>query len=165
MKTNLIRYFLFLITLILGCSVPNQAQSPRKGKIEIDEIRLKREPLADTLWRNGQIISIRGLKKVEKTTPEPLIGLDSLNTFISENIQYPQEAIDHNIEGEVMIVLTVNPDSTISIFEIYDLGYGTKEEATRLIKAAGKWRPSINKETGEAISATLLVPIRFELKN
>lgn len=164
MKVNHRLFIWFFPILIIGCTKLNQAQNIGTIVVDSNQIKLQERPLTDTLWRNGRVASITSLQKIETTTPEPIGGMDSLVSFISNNLHYPLEALEKKVEGNVIVVLTIHPDSTLSIFDVFDLGYGTREEAERVILASGKWKPAINKETGEHISATILVPITFKIK-
>ncbi len=65
--------------------------------------------------------------------------------YINENLVYPSEAKDANIEGSVKLIFTVNVDSTVTDFIVLQgLGYGCDEEAIRLVKEGPKWIPLMN---------------------
>ncbi|WNJ16432.1 energy transducer TonB [Pontibacter sp. G13] len=127
------------------------------------EIMVSPEPLFDTTWANGRIIAITALKKIEKTAPYWGNGEDDFLYFVGSNLAYPEDAKLNGIEGGVTVVLTVHEDGSTSIFDVFDIGFGTKEEAIRLIELSGCWNPAINKETGLPIQSTILVPIPFKL--
>ena len=66
-------------------------------------------PEADTLWRNGHIVSI-----TRRTIPKLLLNIQqeaTLYAYIAENLVYPAEAIESEIEGNVMVVSTVDQDA------------------------------------------------------
>lgn len=65
--------------------------------------------------------------------------------YIDENLVYPTEAKEANIEGSVKLIFTVNVDSTVTDFIVLQgLGYGCDEEAIRLVKEGPKWIPLMN---------------------
>ena len=87
-------------------------------------------------------------------------------TFIYKNLQYPAEAIEQKIEGQVVVQFVVEPNGYVSSPEIIkDIGGGCGAEAVRLILLMNKkriqWTPSSSR--GPAVSFQLLVPITFEL--
>ena len=100
--------------------------------------------------------------KVIETQAMPLEGYDVLTEFIKNNLQYPQEAIDNLIEGQVTVEFTVNKDGTLSGFKILQgLGYGCDEEAIRVIQSYSSWIPAT--KNGKAKKATTTVTVNFAL--
>ena len=73
----------------------------------------------------------------------------NLLNFVYSNIRYPQEAINNNIEGTVVVRFVVEPDSTISAPEVMrDIGEGCGPEVIRVVnlinEVGAKWKPGIN---------------------
>lgn len=160
MKCTIANLFI-LHVLCTGCF--SKVGTETESKADSDTTATHAIPEADTLWRNGNIVSIRR-RTIPKTAPEYPAGSDSLYSYIAENLVYPVEAIESGIEGNVMVVLTVDKNGSLSIFDIFDIGYGTKEAAAKVILSTAPWKPAINLETQQPISATLLVPISFQLE-
>ncbi len=90
--------------------------------------------------------------------------MDSLQAYLARNLVYPKEALVKRVEGSVIVVLTVNADSSLRVFDVFDIGYGTGQEAVRLLLSTAPWQPAINLETNEPASSTLLVPVNFKLE-
>ncbi|MEA5100311.1 MAG: energy transducer TonB [Bacteroidales bacterium] len=89
-------------------------------------------------------------------------GKDSLNKFISDNIIYPQEALDKGIEGKVYITFVVEKDGSINDIKIIrDIGYGCGEEAKRIVKLMPKWKPA--KQRGKFVRQQFVLPVNFNL--
>lgn len=62
-------------------------------------------------------------------------GSKALNEFISENLKYPQEAFDNNIQGTVSVDFDIDVFGKVILTKIkHGIGYGCDEEAARLIK-------------------------------
>ncbi len=62
-------------------------------------------------------------------------GNQSFNKFISENIRYPQEAIQANIEGSVIVAYDISDNGVVENPRILKgLGHGCDEEAIRVIR-------------------------------
>jgi protein TonB len=90
-------------------------------------------------------------------------GLDSMYAFIYRIINYPQKAMDSNIQGRVVVTFIVEKDGQIldaSVLE--DIGGGCGEEAIRVIKAMPKWKPATL--NGELVRMQLKLPINFSLE-
>ncbi len=94
--------------------------------------------------------------------PTPDGGRQAFNNYIAENLKYPDQALENNIEGRVTVEFTVQPSGQISDFKIVKgLGYGCDEEAIRLIKQGPKWIPA--RQTTEAVSEQVKVRLKFAL--
>lgn len=62
-------------------------------------------------------------------------GREALKAFISANLKYPQEAINHQVEGTVHAEYQVNHrGKVIKVKALTKLGHGLEEEAIRLTK-------------------------------
>ena len=89
-------------------------------------------------------------------------GLDSLIKFISNNIKYPQEALDNKIEGRVFLTFIVEKDGSINDIKILrDIGYGCGEEAVRIVKLMPKWKPG--KQRGKPVRQQFNLPVSFKI--
>ncbi len=61
-------------------------------------------------------------------------GKTALKNFIKENLKYPKEALENNIQGDVIIIYKVNYNGEIINPKITKgIGYGCDEEALRLV--------------------------------
>lgn len=61
-------------------------------------------------------------------------GMEALKRFISENLKYPQAALDHRIEGSVEVAYDVDGLGRVKNVRILSgLGYGCDEEVIRLV--------------------------------
>ena len=82
--------------------------------------------------------------------------------FISNNIQYPQEALEKRIQGSVFVGFIVEPDGSLSDVKILrSLGSSCDEEAVRVVKSMPKWEPG--KQRGQAVRVSYQIPITFKL--
>lgn len=96
-----------------------------------------------------------------KESAQPLQGLTSYLDYLKSSIKYPQDGLDNNISGTVVVEFVVNKDGKLTSFEIVkSLGYGCDEEAIRLIKEGPEWQPATKR--GKAISETVNVEVSFD---
>ena len=95
--------------------------------------------------------------------PEFPGGTDALYKYLSENIQYPDSAQLHGIEGKVNIKFVVDENGDISNVSSMrrPIGYGIEEEAIRVVKSMPKWKPG--KNNGKTVKTYFTVPILFVL--
>ncbi len=90
--------------------------------------------------------------------------LEGLTTFISENIRYPQEAIDNDIQGTVYVKFVVKSTGAV---EDVQLLRGVNDlldnEALRIVSILPKWNPG--KQNGTPVSVRFTIPIKFKLQD
>lgn len=87
-------------------------------------------------------------------------GMDKFYKFLSQNIKYPTAAIDNEIQGKVHMSFTVEKDGSLTDIKIErKLGYGTDEEAIRVVKLSKRWNPGI--QNGRPVRVKYNVPIMF----
>ena len=90
-------------------------------------------------------------------------GEKAMFEFVSENLVYPQEAIEAGIEGRVFVRFWINEDGSLSDFEVpRGIGYGCDEEAVRVIQSMPKWQPG--KQMGKVVRVQYIVPVNFKLE-
>jgi len=95
--------------------------------------------------------------------PEFTGGDDALFRYLGKNMRYPQAAQRAGIEGTVVVTFVVAPNGAITKAEVVKgLGYGTDEEALRVINNMPAWQPG--RQNGRAVPVRYTIPIRFSLK-
>ncbi len=99
--------------------------------------------------------------KVE-TPPYYQNGMMAFADYINRNIQYPTDAIQSKIEGAVTIQFIVSGEGELTDFKKGSAkGYGLEEEAIRLIKNSGKWKPGV--QNGRKVPVQIVQQVIFEL--
>lgn len=89
-------------------------------------------------------------------------GMDKFYEFLAKNIKYPATAIDNEIQGNVFLNFDVEKDGSITDIKVVrKLGFGTDEEAIRVIKLSSKWMPGY--QNGKAVRVNYNVPVKFTL--
>ena len=83
---------------------------------------------------------------------------------INNNIEYPQEAIDNNVEGTVFVMFTIDENGKVANAKTSGkaLGYGLEEEAIRVVNGMSNWTPGTNK--GKKAKAWYTIPITYRLE-
>ena len=92
--------------------------------------------------------------------PEFPGGMEALNTYLRNNIRYPQEAQKAGIQGRVIIQFIVSKDGSITDAEVVEsVDPQLDAEGLRLIKNMPRWKPGMRK--GQSIRVKQTLPIRF----
>ena len=96
--------------------------------------------------------------------PEYPGGIPELMKFLSENISYPQDAIDNNIQGRVILKFVVNTDGSIDRIQILrGIDNSLDTEAIRVVSSLPKFKPG--KQNGVPVPVWFLLPVHFRLEN
>lgn len=93
---------------------------------------------------------------------KPRGGNKALKDFIKNNLRYPDAARENEIEGTVVLQLTIDIDSSISNIDIKkSLGYGCDEEAIRLVEEGPTW--SAARKDGNRVEDKVKIKVKFKL--
>jgi len=91
-------------------------------------------------------------------------GIEKFYEFLGKNIKYPPMAAENNIQGNVFVSFTVEKDGSLTDIKIdRKLGYGTDEEAIRVLKTSRRWNPGM--QNGKPVRVKYNIPIKFSLAN
>lgn len=89
-------------------------------------------------------------------------GQDSLLTYISREVKYPEDAVKNGVQGTVFVSFVVETDGSISNPKVLrGIGYGCDEEAQRVVKGMPNWTPG--KQRGKEVRVQYNLPFRFKL--
>ena len=100
---------------------------------------------------------------VAQQMPEYPGGEDSMWRFINANIQYPDSAVRHNIQGRIVVGFVVNEDGSISDIKIRKgLSWDIDSEGIRVIKLFPRFTPG--KQDGKAVKVRFNLPMSFKVK-
>ncbi len=90
-------------------------------------------------------------------------GKEAVQQFIKQHLHYPQQAIDANIEGDVLLKYKVTSyGKTTDISIIKGIGYGCDKEAIRLVSKL-KYPKKINRQI--KVTTHKKITIKFRLPN
>jgi protein TonB len=100
--------------------------------------------------------------KVEIESAYPT-GLAGWARYLGKNLHYPDEAINNEIQGVVVVRFIVDKDGNVSDVEAIsgpEQG-GVREEAVRVIKKSGKWTPA--EQNGRKVKSYKSQPVVFKM--
>ena len=90
-------------------------------------------------------------------------GQDALYTFLSNNINYPEEAATNGVQGRVQLTFIVEKDGSISNVEVVNsIDPSLDRESIRVVKLMKHWIPG--KQNGEPVRVKYTLPITFRLE-
>ena len=93
---------------------------------------------------------------------EPDKGRRSYERYLKRSLNYPAAAKENNIEGEVVLVLSINSFGSITNIDVVQsLGYGCDDEAIRLVREGPHWVPGTMNNT--AIDDKVMIAVPFNL--
>jgi len=99
---------------------------------------------------------------VVEVAPEYPGGLDSLMKYLQENITYPKDAREANIQGTVYVTFIVEANGSVSSVKVLrGIGGGCDEEAARVVKGMPNWKPGTQR--GKPVRVQFNLPVRFIL--
>lgn len=82
--------------------------------------------------------------KTEEEKPDYPGGITEFYRYLSRNFKYPSEALRNKISGKLFISFVVEKDGKLSNYKFKnDLGYGTREEAIRVLNECRNWNPGL----------------------
>lgn len=92
--------------------------------------------------------------------PEFPGGVTEFLLYVQRHYMYP--VINVPLKGKVLVQFVIEKDGTVDdIKVIRDLGYGTGEEAVRLLQNCPKWEPGM--QDGRLIRVRYLLPINIDV--
>jgi TonB family protein len=161
-------FFSSLIAVVLMLvSCQNQT---KKEEVKTDTLDMSPPPMAEGTKADSTpppiepVVEDNKLYDFVSLTNPPTYpgGIEKLYEFLGQNIQYPSEAIEKKVEGNVHLTFTVEKDGSVREVKVFrKLGSGTDEEAVRVLKLSKKWNPGMNE--GKLVRVKYALPIKFSL--
>ncbi|HVU94176.1 MAG TPA: TonB family protein [Puia sp.] len=104
----------------------------------------------------------RTFTKVEIESEYPG-GTAAWMRYLNKNFRYPEDAINNEIQGTVVVQFIVDKEGNVSNVEAVsgpETG-GLRQEAIRVIERSGKWVPAI--QNGRNVKSYKKQPVQFKL--
>jgi protein TonB len=127
------------------------------GKISIKDVAVDKTKAMKT--------DEKGYYNYTETAPSYPGGHTALENYITNNIEYPQEAIDNNVEGTVYVMFTVDENGKVANVKTTGtaLGYGLEEAAIKVVEGMSSWTPGMVK--GKKARVWHTIPITYKLES
>jgi TonB family protein len=92
---------------------------------------------------------------------QPVGGVHAYNKYLETNRRYPQQALDNDVKGRVIVGFDVGSDGRLGNFKVIrSLGYGCDEEVLRLVKEGAAWNPTT--EDNKPVESTVHIKLKFD---
>lgn len=90
-------------------------------------------------------------------------GIPALLEYVFANLQYPQVAIENNIQGRVTVKFCVTPSGGVSMISIMKgVDDELDKEVMRVVSTLPAFRPG--KQNGKPVPVWFILPVNFKLK-
>lgn len=90
-------------------------------------------------------------------------GASAWQRYLNKNLRYPQDAIDNDIQGTVIVQFIVDKAGVVSEVEAISGPQELREEAVRVIRKSGQWTPAV--QNGRQVKSYKKQPIVFRLES
>ena len=106
-----------------------------------------------------------GYYNYAETMPSYRGGQRGIEDYVNDHIEYPQQAIDNNIEGTVQVRFGIDEKGHVTNVQTIGpkVGYGLEEEAVRVINDMPSWAPGEVK--GKKVKTWMVLPITYRIES
>ncbi len=151
---------LALMAVVFSCEITPEPEL--EGPAQMGEKATQVGPANITARLNDVGTNADEIFDVVENPPQPIGGMSGWNQYLSDNLQYPEQARSMGIEGTVIAVFVVQADGSITDVDILrGIGGGCDEAAIRVIENAPNWEPGTQRD--KVVNTRMRVPIRFQL--
>lgn len=89
-------------------------------------------------------------------------GNAQISNYLRQNLRYPEAAVKAKVDGRVFVSFIVAYDGHLrDVNVLKGLGYGTNEEAIRLVQTMPAWTPG--RQSGRFVNVKYNLVIPFDL--
>jgi TonB-dependent SusC/RagA subfamily outer membrane receptor len=90
-------------------------------------------------------------------------GLDVFRNWVQQQLRYPKEAFENNIQGQVTVQFVIERDGSLStITELNSPAKVLTDETSRVLLTSPKWSPGIH--GGKPARVFYVLPVQFRLQ-
>jgi protein TonB len=97
--------------------------------------------------------------EIESTYPG---GMEAWARYLNKSLHYPDEAVNNEIQGDVVVQFIVDKEGNVSDVEAVAGPNELRDEAVRVIKKSGKWVPAV--QNGRQVKSYKKQPVKFRLE-
>ena len=105
-----------------------------------------------------------GVYNYAETMPQFPGGQNALDSYVNNNIDFPQQAIDDNTSGTIKVAFVIDEKGKVMKAHIIGtkLGNGLDEQALKVVSNMPTWKPG--KVNGKNVKTRLELPIAFQVE-
>ena len=122
--------------------------------VSFQNVNSQTEPIAPDTNEDNSVYNSAGLE----IKPEYNGGFNKFYEYIAKNYRTPDVP---GLKGKLLVSFVVEKDGSITDIKVLkDIGYGTGEEAIRILKKCPNWTPAEQK--GKKVRCTFMLPINIQ---
>lgn len=145
---------LFFLSLLFSVSVSVSFSQTKNTQIVADSSAASGSPTKEDVLNDT--ITIYNLSEVE-VKPEFAGGMEKFYVFVANKYQMPDEV---GLRGEVFLTFVVERDGSLTGIKVRrDIGFGTGNEAVRVLRLSQKWIPAELNRKKVRCAYSLSIPI------
>ena len=139
--------------VVIAKSEPQVSPEPKQKIAETNTVKEKETAFSKEVEKEDVFIKA-----------SPKMGFEAFYAFLDSEIKFPENANSNIFEGYVKVLFAINPDGSISDFEIQEsLGESFDKEALRVLKLVNEWSPATF--NNEAVRSQLSIKLKFDRDN
>ncbi len=149
---------------LTGVGVGSTLSFSGQGLVSRDVVVENAEPINTVLSpaATSEKVAIIGYDNVVNKSPEPANGRNAFRQYVNTSLQYPEAARSQQIEGVVVLRVTVSSDGSVNNIEVKkSLSASCDQEAVRLIEEGPQWTPATY--NGDPVEGSVRIRIIFAL--
>lgn len=95
--------------------------------------------------------------------PDFVGGRSALQRYLQKHLRFPAAALSAQVSGKVFVSFVVQADGSVGdVVVLKGLGYGTEEEAARVVRAMPNWTPGMQNHRSVPVRFTLPITFQFQ---
>ena len=149
---------------LTGVNVGSTLSFSGQGLVSRDVTVENTEPVNTVLSpaATSENVAIIGYDNIVNKSPEPVGGRNAFREYVNTSLQYPEAARTQQVEGVVVLKVTVSSSGSINNIEVKkSLSASCDQEAVRLIEEGPQWSPATY--NGDPVEGSVRVRIIFDL--
>ena len=163
-RPAMVKYLAAIPVLIAMLIIFSSSQKTENVQ-EQDQIEASLEEQGDPIFKVvEEMPRFPGCEDLKTTAKEKEnCARQEMLNFIYQNMTYPTEARNSDIQGMCVVDFVIEKDGSISTGNIRrDIGGGCGQEALRVVNTMPKWRPAHQK--GKPVRVRYTLPVKFKLE-
>ena len=148
--------YLVLVPLVLGMLFYTSCESEANSKENLEATSLKTNMVSF-----AEIDEVPIFPGCENSEDKRACFNQKIMEHISKNFNYPEEALENNIEGRVSVMFTINTEGSIVNIQKRGPHPFLEEEVERIISKLPKMEPGL--KDGKTVNIPYSIPVVFQL--
>jgi TonB family protein len=135
-------------------TTPKKNMTGKKGKVTVGTMK--------TTTTSSMKPDKNGVYEMTDVKPSYPGGHTALASYINDNVEYPQDAIDNNSQGTVDVQFVVDQNGKVTDAKAIgkQLQNGLDDEAVKVVSNMPNWTPG--KVKGKNVKTRMVLPITFK---